>query len=364
MSVAALRSVASGNPQLPANVKLRLQIAAPCWVIQFASVVWSFPTESREMRLLRQIFTNPWALVGIAGYAASFFLLGHNKTFAPGDAISVLVIFGLIFPFLAWVTTIRARPLNLTIHRNPAEMWLLLACLIGVTLFLVWGSALSEALLPASRVSSGRGKFLLVLTRKLLVFVVIPFLLFRTIFGYRWKDFGVQIAGLRALIGNHLPVVLVLSLAILAFQFFVGSGAAPIRRGEFSATQLAIGLPICFAWLLFEVGLVEEFFFRALLQTRLAAWFRSEVSGVALMALLFGLSHAPGFILRGAGAPDAIGANPTVLDSIAYAIVVLSVSGIFFGIVWARTKNLFAVMFIHASADLLPNFAHFAKTWG
>lgn len=81
------------------------------------------------------------------------------------------------------------------------------------------------------------------------------------------------------------------------------------------------------------------------------------------MALLFGLAHAPGFILRGAGLRDAIGSNPSLADAIAYAIVVLSVSGIFFGIVWARTKNLFAVMIIHAATDLLPNFAQFAKTW-
>ena len=94
---------------------------------------------------------------------------------------------------------------------------------------------------------------------------------------------------------------------------------------------------------------MEEFFFRALLQTRLAAWFRSEVTGVALMALLFGLAHAPGFILRHAGLEEAIGANPSPADSIAYAIVVLSVGGILFGIVWARTKNLFAVMIIHAA---------------
>jgi membrane protease YdiL (CAAX protease family) len=44
--------------------------------------------------------------------------------------------------------------------------------------------------------------------------------------------------------------------------------------------------------------------------------------------------------------------------------VVLSVGGIFFGIVWARTKNLWAVMFIHAATDLLPNLKQFVQTWG
>jgi membrane protease YdiL (CAAX protease family) len=100
------------------------------------------------------------------------------------------------------------------------------------------------------------------------------------------------------------------------------------------------------------------------IQGRLATWFKSEISGVALMSLLFGLAHVPGFILRRAGLADAIGENPSALDAIAYAVVVLSVSGIFFGIVWARTRNLFAVMFIHAATDLLPNFKQFVSTWG
>jgi len=159
-------------------------------------------------------------------------------------------------------------------------------------------------------------------------------------------------------------VVLLLSAGILVFQYFLGGGAAPIRRGELTVSQLALGLPLCFGWLFLEAGLAEEFFFRARIQTRLAAWFKSEISGVALMALLFGLAHAPGFVLRHAGLEEAIGANPSPADSIAYAIAVLSVGGIMFGVVWARTKNLFAVMIIHAATDLLPNLAQFVKTWG
>ena len=334
-------------------------------VTKNAFVPKQFSAESgTQVKALRNIFGNVWFLLALAIYGVSLAILWRNNSFAPGDAISLLVIFGIAFPLLAWATTLRARPLTLTVHRRATEMWLLFACLIGVTLYLVWGPALSEALVPASWLASERGKFFVVLGRKLVVFVVIPFVVFRTVFGYGWRDFGLQIAGLRALGGNHLPVVLALSIAILLFQFFVGNGAAPIRRGEFHASQLATGLPLCFAWLFFEAGLVEEFFFRALLQTRLAAWFRSEVTGVTLMALLFGLAHAPGFILRHAGLEDAIGADPSPADSMAYAIVVLSVAGILFGIVWARTKNLLAVMIIHAATDLLPNFAQFMKTWG
>jgi membrane protease YdiL (CAAX protease family) len=316
------------------------------------------------VKIIRNIFTNPWALAGIAVYCASLLLLWRNKSFGHEDAISELIIFGFAFPFVAWVTTLRAKPLTVTVRRSGPEMMLLGVCLVVITLYLIWGSTLSEALLPASWTSTPCLKFVVVFARKLIVFVAIPFLLFRFIFGYRWRDYGVQFAGLRALAGNHLPVVLVLSGAILLFQYFLGGGAAPIRRGEFSAAQLAIGLPLCFLWLFLEAGLVEEFFFRALLQTRIAVWFKSEMTGVALMALCFGLAHAPGFILRRAGLAEAIGENPSAADAIAYAIVVLSVGGVFFGIVWARTRNLFALMVIHAATDLLPNLKQFVRTWG
>jgi CAAX protease family protein len=112
-----------------------------------------------------------------------------------------------------------------------------------------------------------------------------------------------------------------------------------------------------------EVGLVEEFFFRALVQSRLAARCKSEVSGVVLMSLVFGLAHAPGFIFRQGGTLEGLGPNPTALDAIAYSIIVLAISGISFGVIWARTKNLLALMLLHAVGDLLPNFADFTKVW-
>jgi membrane protease YdiL (CAAX protease family) len=316
------------------------------------------------VKTLRNIFGNAWVLVGLAAFAVSLAILWRNPAFGREDAIGGIIVFGIAFPLLAWVTTLRARPLSVTAQRSSAEMWVLFACLAGVVVYLIWGAVLSEGLVPASWLASPRGKFLVVLGRKLLVFVVIPFALFRILFGYRWRDFGVQFAGLRALAGNHLLVVLVLSTLILLFQYFEGTAAAPIRRGEFTVSQLAFGLPLCFGWLFLEVGLVEEFFFRGLLQTRLAVWFKSDISGVALMALLFGLAHAPGFILRRAGLSEAIGENPSAIDAVAYAIVVLSISGIFFGIVWARTGNLIALMFIHAATDLLPNLKQFISTWG
>jgi membrane protease YdiL (CAAX protease family) len=66
---------------------------------------------------------------------------------------------------------------------------------------------------------------------------------------------------------------------------------------------------------------------------------------------------------RDVGEVEGLGSNPSALDAVAYSIVVLPISGVTFGVIWARTKNLFAVILIHAAGDLLPNFAGFAQTW-
>ena len=60
---------------------------------------------------------------------------------------------------------------------------------------------------------------------------------------------------------------------------------------------------------------------------------------------------------------EGLGANPTSLDTLAYSVVVLAVSGISFGVIWSRTKNLWALMLLHAAGDLLPNFSDFIKIW-
>jgi len=306
---------------------------------------------------------NPVAIGGLMLYVVSFTVLLQNRNFEPGGALIVLALFGIIFPALAWLATLRAVPLSISVHPTAREMLVLVACIVALTVYLVSGPQWINNHLPQTWIDSPRINFFITLAKKLIVFVLIPFGIFRFAFGYRLRDFGIQRDGLRALCGNHLLMVLVVGGALLAFQFFLGNGAAPIREGKFTVGQLLLGLPLCFVWLVIEVGLVEEFFFRALVQSRLAAWFKSEVSGVVLMSLVFGLAHAPGFIFRGAGAVEGLGANPTALEATAYSIVVLAMSGILFGVMWARTKNLIALMLLHAAGDLLPNFAEFVNVW-
>lgn len=311
-----------------------------------------------------QRFTCNRVLVGsLILYICAFAVLLRNKSFEATDAIVVLIVFGIAFPFIAWIATRRAIPLSISAQTSKHQLLILVGYIFLLSVYLIGGPQWIDQHLPSSWIDSARIRFFITLAKKLVVFVIIPFAIFRFGFGYRIRDFGVQSQALRALCGSHLPVVLVVGGAFLAFQYFLSSGGGSFRHGHFAPYQLVAGLPLCFIWLLVEAGLVEEFLFRALIQTQLASALKSEVSGVALMSLIFGLAHAPGFIFRHAGEVEGLGSNPNALDAVAYSIVVLAISGLTFGVIWARTKNLFAVMLIHAAGDLLPNFAGFAQTW-
>jgi uncharacterized protein len=150
--------------------------------------------------------------------------------------------------------------------------------------------------------------------------------------------------------------------AVLLFQFFLSNGGKPVRSGEFSWQQLTVALPLCFFWLFVEAGLVEEFFYRAILQSRLTVLLKSSTGGIVITALIFGLSHAPGLYLRGAESEGLSEKLPFLFFS-AYTITYMSVAGVFLGIIWQRTKNIWLVMGIHAMVDLLPNVGGFIRTW-
>ena len=115
-------------------------------------------------------------------------------------------------------------------------------------------------------------------------------------------------------------------------------------------------------WLILTVGLCEEFLFRAVLQSRLTAFLKSSTGAVAIGAILFGLAHAPGLYLR--ADPGDFGASPDPPMVVAYTIAALSPTGIFFGLLWERTKSLWLVVLLHVCVDFLPNLPRFVQSYG
>jgi uncharacterized protein len=294
-------------------------------------------------------------LVGYAAiYAITLFALHRFEHFPVTEPLLVLVVVGIGFSGLAWWFTRRVNPLPFTIRWPQRETALLACYLIGAAAFIAWGFNAIEA-----GVASERLKSVVLLAAKLAVFVFLPVVLFHQFWGYSLREFLVVSPELR----RHWKPALWMSLVMILFQLAFGRGLSEIRHSGVPPWALIVGIPACFLWLLVEVGLVEEFFFRALLQSRLSAWLHSEAGGIVLASLLFGLAHAPGLYYRTARTLEALGPHPSWLMAVGYSIVVISVPGLFMGVLWARTRNLLLLMTVHAAGDLVPQLAPMMKAW-
>ncbi len=299
-------------------------------------------------------WTSPYLLAYAIVYAVSLFLLHRVEHFGLSESLLLLMIVGLGFSAIAWWLTRRVVPLPFAVRRPGRETMLLAAYLVAVAAFIAWGLNVIE-----SGVRTEPWKSVVILAAKLSVFVLIPLALFRQLWGYHIRDFVFPSTEC----WRHARPALWMALVTILFQIVFGRGLSGIRHSGFTIWALIVGIPLAYAWLLIEVGLVEEFFFRALLQSRLSAWLHSEAGGVVLMSLLFGLAHAPGLYYRTGKTMEAVGSNPSWLMAVGYSIVITSVTGFFLGVLWARTRNLFLLMAVHAAGDLVPNLVPIMKNW-
>ena len=284
-------------------------------------------------------------------WSGVFLLLRRREGFDAGEALAALVVLGLIFPALSLLTTRGVEPLPNRVLRPGREAAILLGYLAVFAVVLVKGFP------GVARITSEPLHSMALLGVKLAL-VAIPGALVWASGRYRIGE----LAPTSVSVAKLWPA-LWMSLAVLVMQAVLGRGLRDIRAAHLSGWLVAVAVPLSFAWLLVEVGIVEEFFFRALLQERLAAALRSDWGGLVTAALLFGLVHAPGLYLRTAATQEAIGAHPTLLMAVGYSIVMTSLAGLFIGVLWMRTKNFAVVVIVHAAGDLLPNLVPWMKAF-
>src|SRR5215471_1224329 len=91
---------------------------------------------------------NAVVIAGLVLYAGSFAVLLRNSNFEPGSALIVLVLFGIIFPALAWLATVRAVPLWVSVHPTAREMLVLAACIVALSIYLIGGPQWIDQHLP------------------------------------------------------------------------------------------------------------------------------------------------------------------------------------------------------------------------
>jgi membrane protease YdiL (CAAX protease family) len=284
-------------------------------------------------------------------WAVAFVLMRTFEGFEASEALAALVVLGVIFPALAMLTTRRVSALPYVVRQPRIETAVLVMYLVVIAWMLVSGFG------RIAHIRTEPLHSVVVLGVKLVTFVS-PAALMVALGHYRIAELMPI-----SLTWRDLRPALWMSLAALIMQSTLGSGLHDIREAHLPVWVLAVATPLSFAWLIIEVGVVEEFFFRVLLQERLAAVSRSPWGGLVVAAVLFGLLHAPGFYLRTAATQEALGSHPSLLMAVGYSIVMTSLAGLFMGVLWMRTKNFAGLVIVHAAGDLLPNLVPWVKAF-
>src|SRR5215813_11763774 len=123
----------------------------------------------------RRLSFNRVLIFSLILYLCAFAILLRNKSFEATDAIVVLIVFGIAFPFIAWIATRRVTPLSLSVQTSKYQLLILIGYIFLLSLYLVGGPQWIDHHLPSSWIDSTRIKFFITLAKKLVVFVVIPF---------------------------------------------------------------------------------------------------------------------------------------------------------------------------------------------
>lgn len=305
------------------------------------------------IRLWRRIPAKPFVFGYLALYAVTLALLARFEHFGLTEPLFIFTILGMGFSGVAWIATRGVHAAAPVAPAKPrAEALAVTAYLVLFAFgFLGWGLSWIKENVPDPRYH-----MLMVTLAKLLTMVALPLLILEH-YGHSPRELLRWNFSLRKL---RTPFAVMIPL-LLAFQLLVGGGLTQIRELNPPPVVLLAAVPVCFLYLCLDTGLTEEFLFRVVVQDRFAALFRSETGGVVVMAVLFGLAHGPGYYLR--AVDTHVGTHPSVLMAAGYTVVMISVFGFVFGMLWARTRSLGLVVMAHAATDLLPNLTEFIKAW-
>lgn len=287
-----------------------------------------------------------WPLAAYAVvYTLALLALTLIEGRSPVEPLFVLFTYGLGMSGLAWWSTRGLEPRLTPVRAPRRELQVTLGYLLVLAAFITWGLPGVRSTFPG-----GWQAELAVLLAKVAFFILLPYLLWRRVFGYRLAE----LVDLRSGLKGHWRPTLVMAGAVLGLQAFFGRALRDWHTVASGPTTVGLAAAAALLWLILDVGFVEETPFRALLQTRLAAATRSEAAGIVGMALAFGLAHAPGLYLRPELMGEAVGSHPSLLHAVSYSVALTSLSGFLYGVLWWRTRNLWVVAIVHAAQDWLP----------
>jgi membrane protease YdiL (CAAX protease family) len=298
----------------------------------------------------------PYVVIGVIYALALALAVLRRKSFPLTDALVILAVVGVGFTYLVY-RIVPQSPVLLKAEIKPSEFVFVFGYLVLLAFFLARKTFPG---VPAAwkdhflKYSSAR------LLSKLVLFVLVPLAALILFWSRDWPGLGFSPGNIH----GQLITAAILILLFGGLNLLTGSAAAPIRARKFAAWQVLAGLVIAFVWNILETGLVEEFFFRGMLQTHLVAVLDSPLAGIAATALLFGLFHAPGIYRRKGDQSGPLGEHPSLLNTILYTILALAPAGWFTGLLFWRTQSLLAPILVHAGVDAAASAVEFIKGLG
>ena len=292
---------------------------------------------------IRRVFRNPFFYLLPAIYLVSAYILAiYGKPFA--ETLIGLVFSGLLAVLMVLVTR-QVSPNEIRIKSAKQEAGLAIA-------YFVFWLALNLVLWPRF---FGRNAWLANGISFWVLLVALPalFLLAR---GYHLSDFGLTRQHWR----SNVRVMLLAGGLIGVVLLLLTPGGRFLRSGQVPPTALSLGLMASFGLAILTASFHEEFFFRALLQTRLAEALNSPLSGLFLTTLIFALYHLPFALYESNTWPSG--------GHIAYALAITFTDpvfgGLISGVLWMRTRNLAAPVMIHALIDAIGGLPMVMKMLG
>ncbi|TFU05746.1 CPBP family intramembrane metalloprotease [Polymorphobacter arshaanensis] len=268
-----------------------------------------------------------------------------------GFPLVSMAIFGITGSGLVLVLTRHTKAPAVPVRRPVVELGAVLAyLLVYATVFL------GPVMAWTHSITDPRSHDIVTALVKLTAHVLLPVLLLlalrapvRTLF-----DSGIERRG-------FWPVLLVVGGALIGLLAVVSPSLKQVAATGATLPTLLWAVPLNFVAISIVAGLNEEFLYRAVLQSRLAAVLRSPAGAIPVASIIFALAHWPGLYLRGGPGTDGWSTDPWQVA--AFTIATLSPLSLMLGTAWWRTRSLLLVAALHGSVDFLPSLADFITTW-
>ena len=184
--------------------------------------------------------------------------------------------------------------------------------LLAYLVFLAWVLVLVFGRI--NRIAAEPLHLFVLLLVKLVAIVVLPAAIFLALGHYsiaelmpislKWRD---------------LRPALWMSIAALLMQSVLGRGLHDIREAHVTVWVVAVAAPLSFAWLIIEVGVVEEFLSRTAAGAA-CGMVRFGMGRVGCSGTAVRVGTCAGFLPTLGGDAGALGAHPSLLMAIGYSI--------------------------------------------